>query len=827
MHKATTWGASPSDWQSLDLMQGLTADLLPVVSNPQAKISPHSKMQALGKTPSRYNAQGFVAGFPGWTSHESTGDEVAAWSRNPDYGICLQTRHVRAIDIDILDEGIASDIEHLVVSALGQLPMRRRADSSKRLAFFFLEGEFSKRVLHIGEGLVEFLATGQQFIVAGTHPNGARYEVDGGLENVDVPSVDAEAFEALWQALADTYAGGDWTEAGGQRRSKQLQAAAASDPVAQFLDEHGWTKEQSKDGTRYIRCPFEHEHSGDSGVTATAYFLAHTHGYINSHFRCLHAHCAGRDDRAFLDEIGYTDLAFDGLSAVDAKVQQYRSVQTFVQQVDDAADEFELRERVCEAIKRADDLDDIDRERLAQVVKVRMQMLGSPIPLGAARGLVARVKHVDTGFPEWLKGWVYVTESDKFFQCGHNRSLTMQGFCAVFNRELDSELEVENAARAALDFYHIPTLDRTMYVPWAAETFNTSGMRCANLYRPNSVPRAVESLSAEGQAAVDVVLRHINLICGNRPQIVNHLIDWIAHNVQQPGVKIRHAPLIKGIEGDGKSVLGQLIGAVMGPDNTTDIPSAVLQTSFNGYAEGNCVGILEEVKMDKGSLDTANNIKVIISNDRVPIHRKGRDAYNVVNVTNYIAFTNHTDAVPLSDTDRRWFIIFSPFQCIDDVRQAIGEDTSAYFNRLHDALKRQPGALRRWFLDRDVSAFDRNKHAPTTVEKATMRATSAYDSDRIVKDILQDGANGISEDVVSVTHLAAELVARGEDAISPRTLAKILGGMGFAPAGKVGWQGSRPYIWVRTSVIADPEHADKGAIRGLLDSTSSIATGLI
>ena len=157
---SSRWGATPAQWTHLDLMEGLTADLLPVVSNPNATISPNSRMKSLGKTPSLYNGSGLVAGFKDWTSHEGTSEEIARWSQQPDYGICLQTRHVRAVDIDILDASIAADIERRLVDALGALPLRRRENSTKRLAFFYVQGEYSKRVMHIGDGIVEFLATG-------------------------------------------------------------------------------------------------------------------------------------------------------------------------------------------------------------------------------------------------------------------------------------------------------------------------------------------------------------------------------------------------------------------------------------------------------------------------------------------------------------------------------------------------------------------------------------------------------------------------------------------------------------------------------------------
>ena len=45
-------GATREEWLHFDMLLGLGADLLPVISNPDAAISRNSSMQSTGKTPS-------------------------------------------------------------------------------------------------------------------------------------------------------------------------------------------------------------------------------------------------------------------------------------------------------------------------------------------------------------------------------------------------------------------------------------------------------------------------------------------------------------------------------------------------------------------------------------------------------------------------------------------------------------------------------------------------------------------------------------------------------------------------------------------------------
>lgn len=297
-------GATAEDWSHFDLVLGLTADLLPVVSNPRAVVAPESTLKAIGKTPSRYNSQRQAVGMAKWTEHVTTPAEVAAWSRERDYGICLQTRRVRALDVDVDDPGLAALIyEHLAEYGL---PMRSRANAAKFLLAFELPGEFHKRRIKCTSGMVEFLAQGQQAVVVGMHPSGVRYEWAGGLPDA-FPVLSAAQFEALWTDLAANFGVEAPTESGASVKAQKLADAAAADPVAQFLLNAGRVKRTERDGRLHITCPFEAEHTSESGETSTTYFPAHTGGYAQGHFQCLHAHCEHRSDADFLEGVGYVD----------------------------------------------------------------------------------------------------------------------------------------------------------------------------------------------------------------------------------------------------------------------------------------------------------------------------------------------------------------------------------------------------------------------------------------------------------------------------------------------------------------------------------------
>jgi hypothetical protein len=305
------YGASPEDWSHLEMVVG-HADLLPVVSNPNAVISEDSTLKALGKTPSVYNRNRRVVGLPKWTAKQSTAAEVAAWSREPDYGICIQTRRVRGLDIDIADPGLAQELEDAWTRALAvQCPARVRPATGKRLLAFELVGEFTKRSFKVEGGLVEFLAGGQQFVALGAHTSGQRYEWPGGLPDA-FPAVSQRDFEAAWAVLVDQFALAPATEGAEGADRSRADLDGVQDEVAAYLEEHGLALGHQGEKL-FVACPWKDGHTSDSGISESAWLVAGTRGFERGHYQCMHASCQGRTDEQFLDAVGYRVSAFRNL----------------------------------------------------------------------------------------------------------------------------------------------------------------------------------------------------------------------------------------------------------------------------------------------------------------------------------------------------------------------------------------------------------------------------------------------------------------------------------------------------------------------------------
>lgn len=312
--KNNGYGAAPGDWAHFSHTLGLTRDLLPVVSDPNAKISEYSKVKDPGKTPSDYNRRGEMRGLPNWTSYIANNGDISKWAGDNRLGICLQTREIRAIDVDIEDLTEADAVEAFLLDRLGfAYPYRRRPNSSKFLVVFRMPGDFKKRrfLTKTPKSAVEFLATGQQCVISGFHKSGARYEWDGGLPT-EIPELEVEEFEAVWSAMNERFGSEESvTVRSGISPTKKRQLSDMNDPLVDFMEDRGWIKDIDRTGRVDITCPFESEHTSDSGDSATSYFPAGVGGIDAGHFRCQHSHCAHRTDHDFKNEIGWSIHGFD------------------------------------------------------------------------------------------------------------------------------------------------------------------------------------------------------------------------------------------------------------------------------------------------------------------------------------------------------------------------------------------------------------------------------------------------------------------------------------------------------------------------------------
>ena len=159
------------------------------VTPPDCTISSMSTIQDenRGKAPGIQKPDGTWTGYS-WKTHNPSTSEIKQWlSFNANIG--LRSGRFPGIDIDVLDESLAKEIEDIALLILGPAP-RRVGLPPKRLLIYRCNTTFPKMSIRFETDsnkkfLVEVLAEGQQYVIHGIHPSNKKpYTCEPSLDHM-------------------------------------------------------------------------------------------------------------------------------------------------------------------------------------------------------------------------------------------------------------------------------------------------------------------------------------------------------------------------------------------------------------------------------------------------------------------------------------------------------------------------------------------------------------------------------------------------------------------------------------------------------------------
>lgn len=516
------------------------------------------------------------------------------------------------------------------------------------------------------------------------------------------------------------------------------------------------------------------------------------------------------------------------LATIIMRVKKARSAERFgradvwKQQINAVSDRAELLEALPAKIARDVLVDERIREELAQCLKRRLkEVLQTPYSIVKVRGWLTPVVEAtqDVHSPEWIKPYVYVRDEDKFFDTRSKIRYSRQSFNMTHNRDMprnDSGDPVKQAADAASDMYGIRTVDSAIYQPPVGLFFSMDGKQCVNTYDDSQIPAMPPVLLDDEERAVEVVKQHIaNILPDERERQL--FTSWLAYVVQNPGLKVRWAPYLCGVPGDGKSFFVSLLGACMGTAHVKSMNGDMLASGsgFSDWSVGRCVTVIEEVKLHgQNKFDAANRIKPYITNPVIDVHPKGRASYNAPNTVQYMIVTNYLDGMPATDDDRRFMFLQTAFS-IESLRRFKAANP-AFYTRLFDAVADYPGAMRYWLMHfQDWHPdFTPDGNAPHTSMRELVIELSESDADSVCRNVFADRPGGVTASWVAVACLASAVF----ESLGPhsgyrrsqigRICADFLRAQGFAAMPgqrpRVGPNRVQSTIWKHASVPSGP-----------------------
>ena len=412
--------------------------------------------------------------------------------------------------------------------------------------------------------------------------------------------------------------------------------------------------------------------------------------------------------------------------------------------------------------------------------------------------------------PDWLADWLYVEKLCEFANTRLNYSIKREAFNAKYNR-MDEVKQAEMlASEFALTACDLVTVVDKMYWPSAAITFEHDNKLMLNSY----VESGYKSVAIDdtNKHAIDLFLAHINnlLVCEREQRI---LLDWLAYVVQNAGKRINWAILLQGAQGTGKSYFAKVLEWLLGSNAKSLDPSA-LGERFTGWAHGSLVNIVEEIRIkgdDKWRI--MDRLKPFITNSMIQIEEKGRDHRTVPNFTNYLLLTNYKDALPITNDDRRFCVMYGRIQNESELFDYFGgrDDAGEYFENLFRESELHAGAIKTFILNHTISEdFKPSGRAPDTVSRRLMIQASVSPEQSLVEDLINKHECGVVNGrILDVTWFKSLCEGEGDVLPQSRTLAHILNDMGYQQITgrriKIKKTRENHYIWFKAKKGVDEE----------------------
>lgn len=321
-------------------------------------------------------------------------------------------------------------------------------------------------------------------------------------------------------------------------------------------------------------------------------------------------------------------------------------------------------------------------------------------------------------------------------------------------------------------------------------------------FDPNLEPGAIVT-DFKGRDAVNTWLPPVvKEIDGDPSPFLNHLakvlpderdrqilLSWMAALVQYPGHKFAWAPVLQGVEGNGKSFFAMCCAAAVSPLYSHTPRSKDLVKEFNSWMHRKLFAIVDEARVDTPEMIEA--LRNLITEETQTIEPKGVDADSQRVFTNFMFTMNDKRAMKKTRNDRRLAMFYTAQQCEADIARD-GMD-GEYMPNLYAWAKGQHAFkhlgdgygfavithyLKRFKIPDELNPIGMAHRAPRTSAHEEAVSGTLGLREQEVQEAIDSGAIGFRCGWVS-SHYALELLRKTWKNVQQSNLLEVMGNLGY------------------------------------------------
>ena len=323
--------------------------------------------------------------------------------------------------------------------------------------------------------------------------------------------------------------------------------------------------------------------------------------------------------------------------------------------------------------------------------------------------------------------------------------------------------------------YKCPEAMGTCFRPQAAEReiLEIDGQRLVNTYIPLSIPRK--------QGDAGPFLQHLAKVLPDERDR-NILLSYMSACVQHQGTKFQWAPLLQGVEGNGKTLFARCVEQAVGERYTHWPMAKKLGKDFNAWMQGKVFYAVEDIYVPDSKREILEDLKPMITGTKLEIELKGVDQFAGEICGNFMFNSNHRDAIRKTENDRRFCVFYTAQQAKADL--ARDGMTGNYFRDLYDWLREDGYAivnelLYTYAIPAEFNPAGDCQRAPVTSTTHEAIAASMGSVEQEINEAVEQGIPGFAGGWVSSTMLERFLEERRLPRLSPLKRKQMLEAMGY------------------------------------------------
>lgn len=371
---------------------------------------------------------------------------------------------------------------------------------------------------------------------------------------------------------------------------------------------------------------------------------------------------------------------------------------------------------------------------------------------------------------DYFKGCVYVTEFNKVFTPDGMMldSSRFNAFYGGYNFNLD--YMGEKSTKKAFEAF---TESQTCNFPKVALTCFRPALESGLLlreYGKSMVNTYVELDIPSVDADITPFMDHmVKLVPDERDRTI--LLSYMAACVQHKGHKFQWAPVVQGAKGNGKTLLIRVMMHALGRPYTHLPQAETIDKNFNSWLVNKLFIGVEEIYVPASRTVVLEVLKPMITNSDMGVEFKGIDQTTKEICCNFMFMTNHKDAIPVDNDERRYAIFYTGQQDIHDiVRDGM---TGDYFPNLYNWCNNGGYAAITHFLrEYDIPAefnpatmCQRSPHTSSTPEAVGLSLGSV---EQEVVEAIEEGRSGFAGGWINSFALDKLLTELRKDKAVPR-----------------------------------------------------------